>query len=113
VNGLDRLQAEHRVAGRTIERPAHGQVEFRSLGVQHGERGPLRRIGFDADRVRLDLADEIEYAAVFKVSLVVYEAAQLLDAMAKFSSGFGLIPEQSWEFPDLAASPFGTDPTVA
>jgi glucoamylase len=41
------------------------------------------------------------------------EAAQLLDAMAKFSSGVGLIPEQSWEFPNLAASPFGTDPTTA
>ena len=41
------------------------------------------------------------------------EAAQLLDAMANFSSGFGLIPEQSWELPGLAASPFGTDPTIA
>ncbi|MEY2417259.1 MAG: hypothetical protein QOH53_2593, partial [Ilumatobacteraceae bacterium] len=41
------------------------------------------------------------------------QAAQLLDAMAQFSSGFGLIPEQSWEQPDLAASPFGTDPTIA
>ena len=40
-------------------------------------------------------------------------AAQLLDAMAQFSSGVGLIAEQSWEFPDLAASPFGTDPTLA
>jgi len=40
-------------------------------------------------------------------------AAQLLDAMAQFSSGIGLIPEQSWELPDLPASPFGTDPTIA
>ncbi|MEO8264585.1 MAG: glucodextranase DOMON-like domain-containing protein [Ilumatobacteraceae bacterium] len=40
-------------------------------------------------------------------------AAQLLDAMAQFSSGVGLIAEQSWEQPDLAASPFGTDPTMA
>ena len=40
-------------------------------------------------------------------------AAALLDAMARFSSGVGLIPEQAWELPDLAASPFGTDPTVA
>src|SRR6185295_7748986 len=40
-------------------------------------------------------------------------AAQLLDVMAQFSSGVGLIAEQSWEFPDLAASPFGTDPTLA
>jgi len=29
------------------------------------------------------------------------------------ASGVGLIPEQVWEFPDLPASPFGTDPTVA
>ena len=33
--------------------------------------------------------------------------------MAKFASGVGLIPEQDWELPDLAASPYGTDPTVA
>ena len=39
--------------------------------------------------------------------------AALLDGMAKFASGVGLIPEQDWELPDLAASPFGTDPTVA
>ena len=41
------------------------------------------------------------------------EAASLLDAMSRFASGVGLIPEQDWEFPDLAASPFGTDPTQA
>jgi glucoamylase len=40
-------------------------------------------------------------------------AASLLDAMARFSSGVGIIPEQDWELPDLAASAFGTDPTVA
>ena len=33
--------------------------------------------------------------------------------MQRFASGVGLIPEQDWEYPDLAASPFGTDPTVA
>jgi glucoamylase len=36
-----------------------------------------------------------------------------LDAMRNMSSGVGLITEQAWELPDLAASPFGTDPTVA
>jgi glucan 1,4-alpha-glucosidase len=40
-------------------------------------------------------------------------AASLLLGMSNFSSGVGLIPEQDWESPDLAASPFGTDPTVA
>jgi len=40
-------------------------------------------------------------------------AITLLDGMARFASGVGLIPEQDWEFPDLAASPYGTDPTVA
>jgi glucoamylase len=40
-------------------------------------------------------------------------AAGILDAMARFSSGVGLIPEQDWTLPDLAASPYGTDPTVA
>ena len=33
--------------------------------------------------------------------------------MSRFASGVGLIPEQNWELPDLPASPFGTDPTVA
>ncbi len=36
-----------------------------------------------------------------------------LDAMRRMSSGVGLITEQAWEFPDLAASPFGTDPGFA
>jgi len=40
-------------------------------------------------------------------------AASLLRTMANFASGVGLIPEQDWELPDLAASPYGTDPTVA
>ena len=31
--------------------------------------------------------------------------------MRSFAAGVGLIPEQDWELPDLAASPFGTDPT--
>jgi glucan 1,4-alpha-glucosidase len=40
-------------------------------------------------------------------------AAELLLGMSRFASGVGLIPEQDWEGPDLAASPWGTDPTVA
>jgi len=36
-----------------------------------------------------------------------------LNAMRQMSSGVGLITEQAWERPDLAASPFGTDPTIA
>jgi hypothetical protein len=40
-------------------------------------------------------------------------AAGFLDAMARMASGVGLIPEQNWENPDLAASPFGADPTTA
>jgi glucan 1,4-alpha-glucosidase len=40
-------------------------------------------------------------------------AASLLDGMARSSSGVGIIPEQDWEKADLAASPYGTDPTVA
>ena len=37
----------------------------------------------------------------------------LIKTMAAFGFGVGLIPEQNWELPDLAASPFGTDPTIA
>jgi len=41
------------------------------------------------------------------------DAAHLLLGVSRFGSGVGLIPEQNWELPDLPASPFGTDPTVA
>jgi glucoamylase len=40
-------------------------------------------------------------------------AVSLLQAMINFSSGVGLVPEQAWEDPDLAASPFGSDPATA
>ncbi len=40
-------------------------------------------------------------------------AAGLLDSMARFASGVGLIPEPDWELPDLAPSPFGTAPETA
>jgi glucan 1,4-alpha-glucosidase len=40
-------------------------------------------------------------------------AAALLDAMAQMASGVGLIPEQDWELPDLAASTYGTPPETA
>ena len=40
-------------------------------------------------------------------------AARLLLGMDDFASGVDLVPEQNWELPDLAASPYGTDPTVA
>jgi hypothetical protein len=36
-----------------------------------------------------------------------------LQTMRNMASGVGLIPEQAWDAPDLAASPFGTDPTTA
>ncbi|HLZ81641.1 MAG TPA: glucodextranase DOMON-like domain-containing protein, partial [Ktedonobacteraceae bacterium] len=40
-------------------------------------------------------------------------ALTLLSTMQNFASGVGLIPEQDWELLNLAASPYGTDPTVA
>ena len=40
-------------------------------------------------------------------------AGALLQGMDNFASGIGLIPEQDWESANLAASPYGTDPTVA
>jgi glucoamylase len=40
-------------------------------------------------------------------------AMPLLKTMRQFGSGVGLIPEQDWELPDLAASPFGSNPTTA
>ncbi len=40
-------------------------------------------------------------------------AQALLQAIVSFSSGVGLVPEQAWEDPDLAASPYGSDPATA
>ncbi len=40
-------------------------------------------------------------------------ASSLLDFMIKSASGIGLVPEQVWEDPNLAASPYGSDPTTA
>jgi glucoamylase len=40
-------------------------------------------------------------------------ATDLLQAIINFSSGVGLVPEQAWEDPNLAASPFGSDPATA
>jgi glucoamylase len=40
-------------------------------------------------------------------------AASLLQSMSRFASGVGLIPEQDWELPPVAPSPYGTDPTIA
>jgi glucoamylase len=40
-------------------------------------------------------------------------AAGHLAAMLAFAGGVGLVPEQDWEDPALAASPFGSDPATA
>src|SRR5262245_22179662 len=40
-------------------------------------------------------------------------AAALLAAMDRYSSPVGLVPEQAWENPDLAAAPFGAPPDTA
>jgi len=40
-------------------------------------------------------------------------AESLLQAMINFSSGVGLVPEQAWEDPNLAAAPYGSDPATA
>src|SRR5262245_12752971 len=40
-------------------------------------------------------------------------AATLLAAMERYSSPVGLVPEQAWENPDLAASPYGAPPETA
>ena len=40
-------------------------------------------------------------------------AQSLLQAIINFSSGVGLVPEQAWEDPNLAASPYGSDPATA
>jgi glucoamylase len=40
-------------------------------------------------------------------------AVSMLATMRNLGSDSGLIPEQDWELPDLAPSPFGSDPTTA
>ncbi len=41
------------------------------------------------------------------------EASSMLSFMINSASGEGLVPEQVWEDPNLAASPYGSDPTTA
>ena len=36
-----------------------------------------------------------------------------LDFMLRSASGIGLVPEQVWNYPDVPASPYGSDPTTA
>lgn len=43
----------------------------------------------------------------------VTAAAGLAVTMQQMSSGPGLVPEQAWEDPDVAASPYGSDPKTA
>ncbi|MEO9139076.1 MAG: glucodextranase DOMON-like domain-containing protein [Jatrophihabitans sp.] len=40
-------------------------------------------------------------------------AVQQLSFMLRSASGVGLVPEQAWEDPSLAADPYGSDPTTA
>jgi glucoamylase len=40
-------------------------------------------------------------------------ASSLLQAMQNMTSGLGLVPEQAWEDPAVAASPYGSDPATA
>jgi GH15 family glucan-1,4-alpha-glucosidase len=40
-------------------------------------------------------------------------ATGLLTAMRRMSWGLGMVPEQAWEDPDVAPSPYGSDPTTA
>jgi GH15 family glucan-1,4-alpha-glucosidase len=40
-------------------------------------------------------------------------AASLLRTMQDMTSGLGMVPEQAWEDPAVAASPFGSDPATA
>ncbi|HEX5823029.1 MAG TPA: glucodextranase DOMON-like domain-containing protein [Candidatus Limnocylindrales bacterium] len=54
--------------------------------------------------------ERAEHALVSGGSATV---AGVLASLTGYASGIGLIPEQDWELPDLAASSFGTDPTVA
>jgi glucan 1,4-alpha-glucosidase len=40
-------------------------------------------------------------------------AASLLRTMQNMTSGIGMVPEQAWEDPAVAASPYGSDPATA
>ncbi len=40
-------------------------------------------------------------------------AAAFLASINKLAGGVGLVPEQDWDFPNVAASPYGSDPTTA
>jgi len=54
--------------------------------------------------------ERAEYALLTGGSSTV---SSVLTSLAAYASGIGLLPEQDWTLPDLAASAYGTDPTVA
>jgi hypothetical protein len=54
-----------------------------------------------------------ERALQYLVTGNTTSAANELVTINKENSGPGIVPEQVWDFPDVAASPFGTDPTLA
>ena len=55
------------------------------------------------ERAETDVADRRHVRARPRCSTFMLDSA----------SGVGLVPEQAWEDPDLAASPYGSDPTTA
>ena len=74
-----------------------------------------RPVAADRHRHRAPVAEPVRRARRVRSRRRVRSggAASLLQAMINFSSGVGLVPEQAWEDPDLAASPYGSDPATA
>jgi glucoamylase len=54
-----------------------------------------------------------ERALQYLVTGHTASAANELVTINKENSGPGIVPEQVWDYPDVAASPYGTDPTLA
>lgn len=93
---------------------ASGPGWHRYNGDGYGEDAtgiPWASFGQGAGHIWPVLAGERAEYAIARGDLG--SAVQLLSTMQKGASGVGLIPEQDWELPDLAASPFGADPTFA
>jgi glucoamylase len=115
TNDVDVLVSLHVVDATIRSDTASGPGWHRYNGDGYGDRGtdgrPWAPSGQGTGHLWPPLS--AERAEQMLVSGNAAGAASLLNEVHLFSSGVGLVPEQDWELPDLAASPFGTDPTTA
>ena len=93
---------------------ASGEGFLRYNGDGYGDVAPTRRppVGAVRTRARPRVAGAGGRARRVRAQPRADAAAVgRLQTMRNMARGVGLIPEQAWDVPDLAPTPFGTDPT--